>query len=234
MSLNGQSEQLLARLIQRVEGRHYGKFRGTVTDNSDPNNLGRVKAQVPRVLGTQDSGWALPAFIYGGASEQGLFAVPDIGAGVWIEFEGGDLSYPIWTGTWYTGGAIPESATPGQKVLKTKSGHKIILDDDANSIEITDSNGNTITMDGSTVKIAAGNATQVVIDGPAIQLVANSTHPMVFGDELVNYLNQIVQTFQTHMHPGEVAGVIPVTPAPPAPPLPPPPPSLLSQKVTTG
>jgi uncharacterized protein involved in type VI secretion and phage assembly len=234
MGLNGQSEQLLARLIQRVEGRYFGKYRGTVTDNSDPNNLGRVKAQVPRVLGTQDCGWALPAFIYGGASEQGFFAVPDIGAGVWIEFEGGDLSYPIWTGTWYTGGAIPESAQPGQKVLKTKSGHKIILDDDANSIEITDSNGNTITMDGNTVKIAAGNATQVVIDGPAIQLVANSSHPAVFGDELVNYLNQIVQTFGTHMHPGESCAVGPVTPAPPAPPLPPPPPSLLSQKVTTG
>ena len=62
-----------------------------------------MKAGVPRLLGdSETTGWALPAFAYGGASEQGLFAVPDLGAGVWIEFEGGDLSYPIWSGTWYT------------------------------------------------------------------------------------------------------------------------------------
>jgi len=227
-------DEVLARLVQRVESRYYGKYRGQVTDNSDPSNLGRIKATVPRVLGVEVSGWALPAFIYGGASEQGFFAVPDIGAGVWIEFEGGDLSYPIWTGTWYTSGAIPESAQPGKKVLKTKSGHKLVMDDDAGTLEVTDSNGNTVMMDSSTVKVAAGNATKVVIDAPQIELVENSTHPVVLGDELVQYLQQMVQAFQQHMHPGESTAVGPVTPAPPAPPMPPPPSSLLSTKVNTG
>ena len=88
-----QIDELLARLVQRVEGRYFGKYRGQVTNNSDPDNLGRVKAKVPRILGDkEETGWALPAFIYGGQKEQGLFAVPDIGAGVWIEFEGGDLA----------------------------------------------------------------------------------------------------------------------------------------------
>src|SRR6266508_4837100 len=109
------ADEILARLIERVEGRYYGKYRGFVTDNSDPDNLGRVRAKVPRLLGDQETGWALPAFAYGGAAEQGLFAVPDVGAGVWIEFEGGDLSYPVWTGTWYPSGAVPESATPSKK-----------------------------------------------------------------------------------------------------------------------
>ena len=141
-----QTETVLARLIERVEGRYYGKYRGIVSDNNDPNNLGRVKASVPRLLGDSvTTGWALPAFAYGGAKEQGFFAVADIGAGVWIEFEGGDLRFPIWSGTWYTTDAIPESAKPGKKVLKTKSGHKIVLDDDANSLTIADSNGNTVT-----------------------------------------------------------------------------------------
>lgn len=234
MTTASHTDELLARLIQRVEGRYYGKYRGQVTDNNDPNNLGRVKAQVPRLLDTEETGWALPAFAYGGASDQGLFAVPDIGAGVWIEFEGGDLSYPIWSGTWFTSGDIPESAQPGKKVFKTQSGHKIVLDDDAGSLEITDSNGNTVTMDSSTVKVAAGDATKVVIDAPKIELVENSTHPLVFGDELVQYLNQIVQTFQTHMHPGQMAGPVPVSPMAPVPPFPPPPPSLLSNKVNTG
>jgi phage baseplate assembly protein gpV len=229
-----ETDDALARLIERVEGRYFGKYRGQVTDNGDPSNLGRVKAKVPRVLGDQECGWALPAFCYGGASEQGFFAVPDIGAGVWIEFESGDLSYPVWTGTWFTAGAIPESAKPAQKVLKTKSGHKIVLDDDAGSLNITDSNGNSVTMDGNAIKIAAGGATQIVIDAPQIQLVSGASHPLVFGDQLLQYLTQMVQIFQSHMHPGETVAGIPVSPAPPAPPMPPPTPALLSTIVTTG
>jgi len=228
-------DDVLARLIQRAEARYYGKYRGQVTDNNDPNNLGRVKAKVPRLLNDEETGWALPAFIYGGASDQGLFAVPDVGAGVWIEFEEGDLSKPIWSGTWFTTGDIPESAKPGKKVLKTKSGHKLVLDDDGASLEITDSNGNTVAMDSSTVKVAAGKAVKVVIDAPQIELVENATHPVVFGDDLLQYLQQIVQIYQSHMHPGELAaGIFPVTPVPPVPPMPPPTPSLLSTKVNTG
>jgi len=235
MMLNDR-EQVLARLVERVDGRYFGKYRGQVTDNDDPDKLGRIKAKVPRLLGDEDSGWALPAFIYGGASEQGLFALPDIGAGVWIEFEAGDLSYPVWTGTWYTAGAIPESAGPGKKVFKTQSGHKIVLDDDGGSVEITDSNANTITMDANTIKIAAGNATTVVVDAPQIQLVDGASHALVFGDQLLQYLSQIVQMYQNHMHPGQstAPGGGPVTPAPPTPPMPAPTASLLSQKVTTG
>jgi uncharacterized protein involved in type VI secretion and phage assembly len=229
-----QTEEILARLIERVERSYFGKYRGHVTDNNDPDDLGRVKAKVPRALGDVETGWALPAFAYGGASEQGLFAVPDVGAGVWIEFEGGDLSYPIWAGTWFTSGDIPESAKPAQKVLKTKSGHKLVFDDDGGSVEITDSNGNTIKMDSSTINITAGNATKIVIDAPQIELVDSAQHQLVFGDSLLQYLNQVVQTFTTHMHPGETAGPFPVTPAPPQPPMMPPQPTLLSTKVKTG
>jgi hypothetical protein len=227
-------DELLARLVQRVEGRYFGKYRGQVTDNNDPDNLGRIKAKVPRVLSDEETGWALPAFIYGGATDQGLFAMPDVGAGVWIEFEGGDLSYPIWSGTWFTSGDIPESAKAGKKVFKTSSGHKIVLDDDGGTLEITDSNANSVTMDASTVKIAAGGAVKVVIDAPQIELVDGATSPLVLGDQLMQYLNQLVQMFNTHMHPGEATAVGPVTPAPPAPPLQPPTPSLLSTKVNTG
>ena len=228
-------DSILARLVERVEGRYYGKYRGQVTDNNDPDNLGRVKAKVPRLLFDEETGWALPAFPYGGKSEQGSFFVPDVGAGVWIEFEGGDLSYPIWTGTWFTTGAIPESAQPGKKVLKTKSGHKLVLDDDAGTLDITDSNGNSIHMDANLVKISAGSATKIVIDAPQIELVENAPHPLVFGYDLLQYLNQIVQMYQTHVHPGQMAvGILPVTPAPPVPPFPPPLPSMLSVKVKTG
>ena len=104
--------------------------------------------------------------------------MPDVGAGVWIEFEEGHLSYPVWSGTWYSSGSIPESAQPGQKVIKTKSGHKIVLDDDAGTLTVTDSNGNSIAMDSGEVKISVGDAVKIVIDAPQIELVENAAHPV--------------------------------------------------------
>ena len=71
--------------------RYYGKYRGTVLDNNDPQNLGRLRARVPELLNEVDSGWALPCLPYAGDGE-GQFTVPPAGAGVWIEFESGDLS----------------------------------------------------------------------------------------------------------------------------------------------
>jgi hypothetical protein len=76
---------------------------------------------------------------------------------------------------------------------------------------------------------------KVVVEAPQIELVENSTHPLVFGDNLLQYLNQIVQIYNTHLHPGELAlGVFPVTPIIPMAPMPPATPELLSFKVTTG
>jgi hypothetical protein len=153
-----------------------------------------------------------------------------------VEFEGGDLAYPIWTGTWYGDGMIPESGTPAQKILKTQSGHKLVLDDDQGSLTITDSNGNTVTMDGDQIAITAGGASKIVIDAPSIQIVANAQHPLVFGDQLLQFLSQMVQMFNTHMHPGEstAPGGGPVTPQLPVPTMSAPSNTLLSQAVTTG
>jgi len=171
-------EEIVARLVERVESRYYGKYRGQVTDNEDPDNLGRVKAKVPALLGDQELGWALPAFAYGGASEQGFFAVPDVDAGVWIEFEGGELSHPVWSGTWYSSGAIPESAKPSKKVLKTTAGHKIVFDDDGESLEITDSSGNTIKMDSNGIEIADANGHTIKMTSSSVTINGSSLEVM--------------------------------------------------------
>jgi uncharacterized protein involved in type VI secretion and phage assembly len=163
-------EELVARLIERVESRYFGKYRGQVTDNEDPDNLGRIKAKVPALLGDEELGWALPAFAYGGTAEQGFFALPDAGAGVWIEFEGGDLSYPIWSGTWYSSGAIPESAKAAKKVLKTAAGHKIVFDDDGETLEITDKSGNTIKMDSNGIEIADANGHTIKMTSSSVSI----------------------------------------------------------------
>lgn len=82
---------------------HFGKYRAFVRENTDPERLGRVRLEIPAVLGTGPdnwSEWASPCFPFGGNDDSGMFMVPDVGASVWAEFEGGDAQYPIWVGVW--------------------------------------------------------------------------------------------------------------------------------------
>src|SRR3546814_12132589 len=82
--------------------RQYGKYRGLVLNNMDPLNQGRIQATVPEVLGEVPTGWASPCAPFAG-TQAGFYAIPQVGSGVWIEFEAGDVSRPIWVGGW--GGA---------------------------------------------------------------------------------------------------------------------------------
>ena len=143
--------------MDQMTGHHYGRYRGIVTDNEDEKKLGRLKARVPEVLGNVETGWALPAAPFAGDGV-GLFSVPPPGAGVWIEFEAGDISRPIWSGCWWGDGQLPDQATPAIRVLKTVSGHTITLDDTDGSekVEVTDKNGAKIVMDQSGVEISKG------------------------------------------------------------------------------
>jgi hypothetical protein len=111
----------------------------------------------------------------------------------------------------------------------------IVLDDDGGTLEITDTNGNSVRMESTVIQISAGSATKIVVEAPQIELVDGASHPLVFGDSLLQYLTQLVTMLQSHVHPGELAlGVFPVTPAPAQPVFTPPDPSLLSVKVKTG
>ena len=95
-------ERIVAGLVETMERRFYGKYRAIVVDNQDPKQLGRLKVKVPSVLGADVvTGWAAPCTPYGGAADQGLLFVPERDAGVWVEFEEGDLEFPIWVGTYW-------------------------------------------------------------------------------------------------------------------------------------
>jgi hypothetical protein len=97
----------------------FGKYRGKVENNIDPLQLGRVQVSVPAVLGDGRLSWALPCAPYAG-NGVGFFAVPPIGANVWVEFEGGDPDYPIYSGGfWGTGETPVLPALPTMKVFKT-------------------------------------------------------------------------------------------------------------------
>ena len=125
-------------LMPEAPDRYYGKYRGTVFNNIDPEQRGRIMALVPDVLGITPSNWALPCVAIAG-KQQGTFMVPQLGAGVWIEFEQGDPDYPIWVGGFW--GSLPEvpvaaltppAIPPGQNlVFQTTLQHSLILSDAA-------------------------------------------------------------------------------------------------------
>lgn len=167
-------EKIVANLVQKVERRFYGKHRGLVVDNADPEQLGRLKLRVPSVLGDAVvTGWAMPCVPYGGDANQGMLFIPEVGAGVWVEFEEGDLEFPIWVGTfWSKPGGTSELPRPNQpdgsedsavqdpptrKIIKTLKKHTIQFEDGDGDERIIISDGQSencivFSKDGITIK----------------------------------------------------------------------------------
>lgn len=232
-------ETLVVDIAQSAREKVFGKYRGTVVDVDDPQRVGRIRVQVPTVLGEQVSPWAEPCTPYAGPG-MGLYAVPPVGAAVWVEFEAGQISRPIWSGARWGSGELPKDeagteATPPLKVLRSESGLLLAFDDDGHTATLSDANGSNllkISVDSGEIRVQS--AAKVIVEAPQIELVDGAPHPLVFGDDLLQYLNQLVQVFSTHMHVGQTVMGIPVTPMVPAQPFPPATPALLSVRVKTG
>lgn len=233
-------DELEARSGEPIIGvdRFYGKYRGTVVTNMDPLQQGRIQAFVPEVLGEVPSGWAVPCVPYAGPLS-GYFSLPVTGAAVWIEFEAGDPSRPIWTGGWWPTPGIPTAiaagpAQPTQRLWRTETGLTVQMDDLAQTVTIGDGFGiQMVEVNMMTATVTVKGLARVVTEAPLVHHgSASAAHPHVKGDLLLAYLGQLVGMLQAHIHPGETAaGVLPVTPAPPQPVFPVPTPSLLSTKV---
>jgi uncharacterized protein involved in type VI secretion and phage assembly len=142
----------------------YGKYRATVTDNDDPDQSGRVKVKVPALFDDDETDWANPCVPYA-PSSHGFFVMPEVGDMVWVEFEGGDPSRPIWTGAWWTQGNAP-GLKPAQKQFETNGGQHILLDDTDGSmqIEIKDGNGNTVTLSSDGITLSRGSVKIEITD----------------------------------------------------------------------
>ena len=112
----------------------YGKYRGAVLNNVDPMGRGRIIAEVPDALGLTPSAWAEACAPLAGV-QSGVYLVPQVGAGVWIEFERGDPDFPIWTGCrWDSAADVPPLAQTGPPanppiVLQTPGGAALMLSD---------------------------------------------------------------------------------------------------------
>jgi len=186
-------EKIVANLVQKVERRFYGKYRGFVVDNADSEQLGRLKLRVPSVLGGDVvTGWAMPCVPYGGDVNQGFLFIPEVDAGVWVEFEEGDLEFPIWVGTFWSkpGGESelpkPNDADgteqgsvqdpPTRKIIKTQKGHTIQFEDkDGEEMivivqNIDESKPNVITMNKDGIKITDSTGSFIEMKGDAFNI----------------------------------------------------------------
>jgi uncharacterized protein involved in type VI secretion and phage assembly len=175
-------EEIIKRLARAIDEKRYGKYRGFVVDNQDPEKRGRLLLRIPSVFADQTTDWALPCLPFGGLADQGLFVVPEVDSQVWVEFEEGDMQRPIWTGTfWQQESDVPAEAAidpPTTRVFKTPSGHILQFDDESGkekfslvhpteadftidengTMALTDANGSKVTLDADAGEIVVEDA----------------------------------------------------------------------------
>jgi uncharacterized protein involved in type VI secretion and phage assembly len=156
----------------------YGKYRGTVLNNIDPMQIGRIQAIVPDVSNVIPTSWAMPCTPVAGI-QMGLFTVPPIGSGVWVEFEQGDPDYPIWVGCfWGTAAEVPAlarmvpPAVPGI-TLQTTLQNGVTINDvpgPTGGIMLKSATGATIIVNDTGIYIQNGKGASIVMVGPAVTI----------------------------------------------------------------
>lgn len=156
----------------------YGKYRGTVVQNVDPEQRGRIQVMVPDVSGLIPSTWAMPCVPVAG-KQSGSWFVPQIGAGVWIEFEQGDPDYPIWTGCfWGIAAEVPALALAGNPaspsiVLQSGLQNVVTISDlpgPAGGIMLKSTTGAMILVNDVGITISNGKGATIVLVGPTVTI----------------------------------------------------------------
>ncbi|HTW25840.1 MAG TPA: phage baseplate assembly protein V [Acetobacteraceae bacterium] len=156
----------------------FGKYRGTVLNNIDPMQMGRIQATVPDVTALLPTSWALPCVPMAGP-QAGEFVIPPIGASVWVEFEQGNPDYPVWTGGfWGSAAEVPAlalAATPGLPpiVLQTTGQTTLMLSDTpgpTGGILLKSATGALISINEVGITISNGQGATIVLAGPSVSI----------------------------------------------------------------
>lgn len=189
-----QSDEKEVRLI-------HGVTAGIVTNNHDPQGLGRVKIKFRWLSDKNETDWVRMATLMAGP-QRGSFFLPEVGDEVLVAFEHGDINYPFVIGMLWNGrDKPPETNRDGKNNIRmfrsrsghelifnddssgrrekieihTRGGHKIILDDSAGAekIEITDKTGNNkIVMDSVQNSISIESAAKLTLKAPIVEVEA--------------------------------------------------------------
>lgn len=161
--------------------RYYGKYRGTVVNNVDPMLRGRLQVMVPDVLGPAPSSWAEACAPLAGPTgpPMGAYLVPPVGAGVWVEFEGGDPNHPIWSGCrWGAPADVPPLAHAGlpaspNVVLQTAGQHALVISDlpgPTGGLMLRSAGGATLIVNDTGIYIQNGRGASIVMTGPTVDV----------------------------------------------------------------
>jgi uncharacterized protein involved in type VI secretion and phage assembly len=171
MTIDPDMERILIEAAEYMRSRYFGKYRGLVAEVGEGDDLGRIRARVPEVYGegeTELSPWALPCVPFAGP-DHGFVLLPEEDDGVWIEFEAGDISRPIWTGCWWGDDDLPDPAAPLVRTLVTTAGHKLVLDDEDNQVRLLHADGAELTMTDSEIKLKIGGK-QILISSSGVNI----------------------------------------------------------------
>lgn len=158
-----------------------GKFRGTVVNNIDPELRGRLIVSVPDALGLVPSTWAEPCTPLAGPTgpAMGVYMVPPIGAGVWVEFEQGNVDYPIWVGCrWGSAADVPPLAHAGLPIspnilMQTAGQNTFVISDlpgPTGGIMLKSTTGASITVNDTGIYIQNGKGASLVMTGPTVTI----------------------------------------------------------------
>lgn len=158
--------------------KYLGKYRGTVINNVDPMQIGRIQAMVPDVSSLIPTSWAMPCVPIAG-KQMGIYTVPQIGSGVWIEFEQGDPDYPIWTGCfWGLVAEVPVLALAGNPaspniVLQTGLQNTVVVSDlqgPTGGIMLKSATGAMLIVNDTGIYIQNGKGASITMVGPSVTI----------------------------------------------------------------
>jgi len=167
---------------EAIPNKFYGKYRGMVLNNIDPMQTGRLQVQVPDVTTLLPTSWALPCFPFAG-KQMGMWAIPQIGAGVWVEFEQGNPDYPIWSGCFYGSAAeVPALALTAPPplsdiVLQTALQNTLLISDMAGptgGFLLKTTTGAMISMNDVGITISNGKGATILMNGPSVTINAGA------------------------------------------------------------
>ena len=158
--------------------KYYGKYRGTVANNIDPMQIGRIQVMVPDVSNYIPTSFAMPCLPLAG-KQMGTYMVPQIGSGVWVEFEQGDPDFPIWSGCFW--GVVAEvpvlglAGNPASPNIVVKSGlqNSIIVSDlpgPTGGIMLKSTTGATLIVNDTGIYIQNGKGASIVMVGNTVTI----------------------------------------------------------------